>query len=83
MRSIHFFVPCLISLTLTACGDSATLSIAEGMGRSTVLPAPKPSLMPTVKIATAVGWARDAKPDVAAGLQVNQFAGNLKHPRWL
>lgn len=83
MRPFHCIIPCLFTFTLTACGDSATLSVAEGMGHSPALPTPKPSLIPTVQIATAVGWPIDAKPQVAVGLHVNQFAGNLKHPRWL
>lgn len=83
MHPIRFSMASFLALLLTACGDSATLSIADGTGHSPILTSPKPSLIPTVHIATAVGWPRDAKPNVAAGLQVNLFADNLKHPRWL
>ncbi len=40
-------------------------------------------LIPTVQIAPAVGWAAGAKPQAAAGVNVNAFAVGLNHPRWL
>jgi len=40
--------------------------------------------MPTVKIATAVGWnGAVPTPTPGAGLAVNALAGDLDHPRWL
>lgn len=39
--------------------------------------------IPTLRIASVVGWQGDAKPNPAAGLAVNAFATGLDHPRWL
>ncbi len=39
--------------------------------------------IPTVDIASVVGWVGDAKPVAAAGLNVAAFASDLDHPRWL
>lgn len=83
MLTLRSSTLCLFALSLIACGDSATLSVADGMGHSPVLPSPKRSLIPTVNIATAVGWQHNEKPNVAAGLEVNLFADHLMHPRWL
>jgi glucose/arabinose dehydrogenase len=59
------------------------LAIAAGTGAQPTLPAPQHSLLPTVNIAPARGWAAGAKPQAAAGLQVARFANQLDHPRWL
>jgi glucose/arabinose dehydrogenase len=40
-------------------------------------------MIPTVHIATAVGWPKEAKPKATQGLAVNAFATELEHPRWL
>ncbi|MBB93307.1 MAG: sorbosone dehydrogenase [Rhodobacteraceae bacterium] len=37
----------------------------------------------TLKMPTAKGWVGGHKPTVAAGLQVNAFASDLEHPRWI
>ena len=63
--------------------ESANLTVAEGTGPSPELPPPHKTFMPTVNIASAVGWPEGRKPDAAEGLQVNAFATGLKHPRWL
>ncbi len=54
-----------------------------GTGPNPTLPPPNPTLIPTVKIAPAVGWQDGAKPEPSAGLAVNAFATGLDHPRWL
>lgn len=69
--------------TLSACGEMATLPVEAGMGPAPELPAPNPTLIPTVKTARAVGWPAGAHPVAAAGLEVTAFAGGLDHPRWL
>jgi glucose/arabinose dehydrogenase len=53
------------------------------MGPDPALPAPEKSLIPTVKIAPAVGWADGGSPVAADGLEVVAFADGLDHPRWL
>jgi glucose/arabinose dehydrogenase len=68
---------------LAACGEMATLPVSAGTGPQPTLPAPAPSLIPTVNIAKAKGWANGATPKAAAGTQVAAFADKLDHPRWL
>ena len=68
---------------LLGCGESATLSVAEGTGPRPELPEPKQTLLPTVNIAPAVGWPQGTIPRAAPGLQVAAFASGLDHPRWL
>ena len=61
----------------------ATLPDTAGTGPNPTLPPPNPTLIPTVKIAPAVGWQDGAKPEPPSGLAVNAFATGLDHPRWL
>jgi glucose/arabinose dehydrogenase len=68
---------------LAACGEVATLPVAAGTGPQPTLPAPAPSLIPTVNIAKAKGFAPGATPKAAAGTRVAAFADGLDHPRWL
>ena len=66
-----------------ACGGPAQLSTRAGSGPDPTLPPPDKALIPTVKIATAVGWREGEKPVPAAGFEVQAFATGLTHPRWL
>ncbi|MCD0279296.1 sorbosone dehydrogenase family protein [Xanthomonas melonis] len=68
---------------LAGCGDTATLAIEQGTGPNPQLPEPVKRLIPTVKIAPVKRWAANAKPTAADDLQVNAFARDLDHPRWL
>ena len=61
----------------------ARLSTAEATGPDPVLPEPRVSLVPTVRIAPAKGWPPGARPLAAAGTSVAAFATGLNHPRWL
>ena len=70
-------------LALAGCGESARLSVRDGMGPTPQLPAPVHALIPTVAIAPARGWPAQATPTAAPGLAVNAFARGLAHPRWL
>ena len=70
-------------LNIIACGERATLPLEAGMGPRPTLPAPNPTLIPTVNIAPAKGWPSGAKPMAAARLSVNAYATGLDHPRWL
>jgi glucose/arabinose dehydrogenase len=63
--------------------QSALISTGTGYGPHPTLPPPKPSLIPTIKIAEAEHWPEGATPKPLKGLSVNAFAGNLDHPRWL
>ena len=70
-------------ITLTACGEIASLPVSAGIGSSPTLPAPNKTIIPTVNIAPAIGWPADKTPIAADGTQVSAFAVGLDHPRWL
>jgi glucose/arabinose dehydrogenase len=72
-----------LMLGIAGCGEVATLPADAGFGPQPVLPAPNPTLLPTVKIAPAKGWSAGATPAAALGLAVNAYATGLDHPRWL
>ncbi|MBL8504935.1 MAG: sorbosone dehydrogenase family protein [Methylobacillus glycogenes] len=79
----QILIPALIALSLTACGDVAKLPVSAGIGAKPELPQPRTSLIPTVQVATAVGWPLNATPRAVEGTQVVPFADGLEHPRWL
>jgi glucose/arabinose dehydrogenase len=61
-------------------GRKATPAI----GSNPAIPVAKPQGgIPTLKMPTARGWSRGQAPNPAAGLKVNAFATDLKHPRWI
>ena len=68
---------------VVACGDTAVLVPTQGMGATPTLPQPKSGLIPTVKIAPAVGWPEGVMPTPMAGLGVTALARGLDHPRWV
>jgi len=77
-------IPLLLAvLVLAACGEVATLPISAGTGTRPTLPPPQRTLVPTVNIAPAQGWAPGAMPVAAPGMRVALFAKGLDHPRWL
>jgi len=70
---------------LVACASG---SIAQGplpgTGPDPQLPPPQESgLVPTVNIAPAQGWPKDAKPTAPEGFRVTALATGLAHPRWV
>jgi glucose/arabinose dehydrogenase len=76
----------LISLSfvaLLACSATARTPVPLGVGVNPDLPAPQQALIPTVNIATAVGWPANTTPIAATDLAVKSFARDLDHPRWL
>lgn len=76
--------PLLIGLLmLAACGEIAMLPVSAGTGTQPTLPPPQRTLMPTVNIAPAQGWAPGTAPIAAPGTRVALFADHLDHPRWL
>ena len=52
-------------------------------GGAPIIPEAKAQGIPTLKMPTAKGWEGDHVPDTADGLQVNAFARDLDHPRWI
>ena len=73
----------IATLGLAACGESATLPVAAGMGPDPELPPPEETLIPTVNVAPATGWPEGVMPSATPGLRVVSFAEGLEHPRWL
>ncbi|WP_290609734.1 PQQ-dependent sugar dehydrogenase [Arsukibacterium sp. UBA3155] len=84
MRTTLFPLAMLFLLILiSSCGGRAQLSAKAGTGADPQLPVPNPSLIPTVKIAPAIGWPNGVTPTPASNMKVTAFAEGLKHPRWL
>jgi len=87
MRLLSGVRPLLLAtaaaVTLSACGETARLTIPENAGSNPKLPEPTRTLIPTVKVADATGWPSGTMPTPAQGLAVNAFATGLTHPRWL
>jgi glucose/arabinose dehydrogenase len=73
----------VLVMGLAGCSHSAQLPVSAGTGPDPVLPPPHKSLIPTVKIAPAVGWSSGQKPIAAGGTSVALFADGLEHPRWI
>ncbi len=71
----------LLGIDVVATGSAS--SDPDGFGPSPLLPAPRHTLIPTIRIAPAVGWKKEEAPTPAAGFRVDAFAVNLDHPRWL
>jgi glucose/arabinose dehydrogenase len=71
------------AVLLFGCGDKAKLAEQASEGPDPQIPAPRESVIPTVNIADAVGWADHDRPMPAAGLAVKAFATGLDHPRWM
>jgi glucose/arabinose dehydrogenase len=80
---IRLIAASVAALTLAACGETAKLQVADGMGAAPKLPPPNKTLIPTLNVAKAVGWPAGGKPTPASGLSVTAFADGLEHPRWL
>ncbi|MGO4303966.1 PQQ-dependent sugar dehydrogenase [Cupriavidus sp. RAF12] len=73
----------LVAGVVTGCGESATLPDSAGFGPTPQLPAPNKTMIPTVHIAPAKGWANGKTPVAADGMSVAAFADKLDHPRWI
>jgi len=73
----------LFVLLLAACGETAKLPESVTTGAQPQLPPPAKSLLPTLHIAPADGWAANAQPQAAPGFTVTALQRGLEHPRWL
>lgn len=63
--------------------ERADLSVEAVTGPKPTIAEPKKTLLPTMKVAPAVGWKAGEAPIPAAGLAVQAFASGLDHPRWM
>jgi len=83
----RYAIPLLVLIVIVAAGwyllrgDTAKLPVEAGYGPNPTLQAPRPSLVPTIRVAPVIGWSGDAAPIPAPGLKVNAFATGLRHPR--
>ena len=80
----HFALPFAAGLLLLlgAC-DSADLPEEASQGANPTIPEPSQGMLPRVNVAEASAWAEGEKPTPAKGLEVQAFAQDLEHPRWL
>jgi glucose/arabinose dehydrogenase len=82
MRNKFMLSACFVlALPLAACNEQSGIASGEDFGPQPKLVAPNKTLIPTVNVATAVGWTSGAKPKAADGMTVNAFATGLDHPR--
>ena len=70
-------------VTLAACGHKPSEPLSEAQGPTPQLDQPRTTAIPTVNVAKGEGWPAGKTPIPAEGLKINQFAGDLKHPRSL
>lgn len=75
--------PLFLALFLLSAPAMAAEDVTKTYGPDPQLVKPEKSLLPVVNIAKAVGWADGQKPIAARGLEVNAFAKDLDHPRWV
>ena len=52
----------ILALPLAACNEPETVAAEQTFGPSPTLPAPQKSWIPTVNVATAIGWPGGTKP---------------------
>ncbi|PLK27203.1 sorbosone dehydrogenase family protein [Novosphingobium sp. TH158] len=64
-------------------GNPSKLPLGATEGAQVEIRAPEEETIPTVGIATPVGWGPNEAPTAAHGLAVNRFAAGLNHPRTL
>jgi glucose/arabinose dehydrogenase len=73
----------ILALSLAACGESSQMPEDATVGVAPRIPEPNESIIPTIRIAPAKGWANGQTPEAATGFAVNALAGGFDHPRWL
>lgn len=61
--------------------DIAVVPLDQMVGPKPVISAPRPQILPTVKVAEVDRWKANETPVAAAGLKVALFAADLDHPR--
>lgn len=84
MNLLRSLGPILATVALLCgCGESARLPPGADMGPRPTLAEPVNTALPTMHIAPAKPWRDGQMPTPAAGLQVQPYASELDHPRWL
>jgi glucose/arabinose dehydrogenase len=76
----------LVAMAATLAAGSARCASEDSAGEygptPTIAP-PTKSILPTLHIAAARGWADGTTPRAASGTSVTAWATGLAHPRWL
>jgi glucose/arabinose dehydrogenase len=75
--------PLFAAALLAGCAETSRLPERADVGPNPQLVQPVRTMVPTVKVAEAVGWAPGTTPVAAQGLKVNALVTGLDHPRWL
>ena len=83
MSSLFARLVAMIGAVLVLMRRSSERGNAPAFGDAPSIPLAKPQGLPTLKLPTARGWDPDQTPKAAAGLEVNAFARDLDHPRWI
>jgi glucose/arabinose dehydrogenase len=83
LRSIFSIAGVAAVFAIWAIAVSADDAKQPGFGPSPDLPAPQSNLVPTIKVAPAVGWSSGEKPSTPPDLTASAYATGLDHPRWL
>jgi len=83
MKTILSLLAVSVALTLSGCDDGAKIDPSRQTGANPELPAAKNFLLPPMKVPGSTDWKQGEKPKVAEGLQIEQIADGLKHPRQL
>jgi glucose/arabinose dehydrogenase len=83
LRSIYLIAGLMAGFAVWTAAVTAYDAKQPGYGPNPNLPTPQSGLIPTVNIASAVGWAEDGKPTTPPDLAVTAYATGLDHPRWL
>jgi glucose/arabinose dehydrogenase len=73
-------MPVVVALCAAGCGDSARLPLLAGIGATPTLPAPNPTLIPTIDIAPAIGWPAGVTPVAAEGNARRGFRERARSP---
>jgi glucose/arabinose dehydrogenase len=83
VRSVSAFAGVFAVFTIWATAVSADDAKKPGFGPNPDLPPPQSNLVPTIKVAPAVGWPEGAKPSTPPDLTASAYATGLDHPRWI
>lgn len=83
LRSLYLIAGLMAGFAMCSAAVTADNTKRPGYGPRPDLPAPQSNLVPTMKVASAVGWANGEKPSTPPDLAVTAYATGLQHPRWL
>src|SRR5207237_9634634 len=85
MRKTLFSCCVIATTTLVGalCGVPARVPVAAETGPHPVIPPPKTSIIPVMKVVKAKGWPGDEPPIPGPGRTVRAFGRGPRRPRWL